>query len=608
MCAINGFNFHNKKFIEQMNIKLIHRGPDDSGILECGSWSLGANRLAIIDLSKAGHQPMQTEDGRFTIIMNGEIYNFNELRKELEQFGEKFFSKSDTEVVLKAYRRWGQESLQRLNGMFSFAIHDSTNDELFIARDRLGIKPLYYYSRDGKFIFSSEIKGILEHAIPRVINRTALNMYFRMLYVPAPYTMFEDIFKLKPGHFIRVKNGDVAIEEYWRIQNKPLITDRSYICEEVKHLLENSVRIQTVSDRPVGVFLSGGVDSTIVTGVMSRYSKHVRTFSVGFTDTPETAKYNNDARIARLTAAHFGTEHHEYTLSARDVEKSLERTAYHMDEPISNHVQSINLLLADAVRQEATVVLGGDGGDELFGGYERYYYSRHIDILRNVPGIQLLHPALATQPGLDRYLYFFTQKENIVKSLLKTGWNDSTATSKHFRENYFKTVDLDFTRQFMRTDIQTWLSDESLMRSDKMSMAASIEHRVPFLDHRLVEFADRIPVRYKLGGKGLRALSVGKGYKGKTILKESMAEYLPKFVLDQSKWGWFSPAAKWLRSDLKTFAQEVLSPTYCDASSDIFDFVAVQKIFEDHVSGESYGLTPLWAVLTFQLWCRQYLS
>ena len=608
-----------------MNAAIAHRGPDDTGVHISSGWSSGANRLAIIDLSSAGHQPMQTEDGRYVIALNGEIYNFQDIRKDLEARGYRFRSRTDTEVVLQAFREWGPNCLSRLNGMFSFAVLDTQTHELFLARDRLGIKPLYYYDDGVRFIFSSEIKAILKHDIPRELDKNAVNLYFRMLYVPAPKTAFVGISKLPPGHFMRITGTQRHIEKYWELGNEPLITDRAYLQDEISRLLHDSVRLQNISDRPVGVFLSGGVDSTIITGIMSRLSDKVRTFSVGFEQTPESEKYNNDATIARQTAAHFGTEHHEYYLNARDIERVLPETIFSMDEPVSNHVQGVNLLLARAVRNEATVVLGGDGADELFGGYERYYYNQIIDTIHRLPrfvrennlvdfmctkfGKENFLRQLRSTAGESRYLSFFAQREELVASFLKPAWNDVAVTPTTYRDLYFSDVNAsDFTRQFMRTDLKSWLPDESLVRSDKMSMAASIEQRVPFLDHRLVELADRIPTSYKVGAKGLHAFSVGKGYRGKRILKEAMAPYLPPFVLNQPKWGWFSPAAKWLRGDLNTFAREVLSPSYCVGTSGMFDFDNINRMFEDHVSGKRYNLPALWSILTFQIWYRRYFE
>lgn len=615
MCAINGFNFKNEELAREMNAATAHRGPDGTRTMVLSGATFGFNRLAIIDLDERAMQPMQSADRRYTIIFNGEIYNYKDLKKEL--VGYPWKTESDTEVILAAVTRWGVGAFPKLNGIFALALWDEEERKLILARDHVGVKPLYYYHKDSTFIFSSEIKAILKHDIPRSINKDALNMYFRMLYVPSPYTMWDNIFKVQPGHYLTVQDGQLEIERYWHIEDLPPIEDRSYVQSEISRLLHDSIKMQTVSDRPVGVFLSGGVDSTIVTGVMSTLSDNVKTFSVGFEETAQSEKYNADAKIAAQTARHFGTVHYEYILSAKDIEQNLARAVYLMDEPISNHIQTVNLLLAQAVSKEVTVVLGGDGGDELFGGYERHYYNRMLDLVQRVPrplrhnvlmeqffgalGKGSAYEKLNLEPGVARYLSFFAQKEDIVCSIIRPTFYDPTVTSARFEELYFKSIShTDFTRQSMRTDLYSWLADESLVRSDKMSMGASVEARVPFLDHRLVELADRVPTKYKIGTKDSR------GYRGKVILKDAMAAYLPQYVLEQPKWGWFSPAAKWVRGELHAYVREVLSPSYCVGTADILNFDAIHRIFDDHVCGKKYALNTIWSVLTFQLWYKQF--
>ncbi|MBI2050358.1 MAG: asparagine synthase (glutamine-hydrolyzing) [Parcubacteria group bacterium] len=618
MCGINGFNFKDDALIQKMNSITKHRGPDASGVFLSDQWSLGHNRLSIIDLSEKGHQPMVSAGKKFVITFNGEIYNFLDIKKELQTKGYSFVSKTDTEVILYAYQEWGPECLQKFNGMFALAILNTESEELFIARDRIGIKPLYYYHKGGQFIFSSEAKAILEHDVDAPLNYDALNIYFRLLYVPSPQTMWQNVFKLEPGHYALVsKAGDVKKACYWEIKNELLLTDKEQAKREVSELMHDSVKKRLMSDRPVGVFLSGGIDSTIIAGIMSNMSDKVNTFSIGFEETEEADKYNNDFLVARRTAEHFKTKHHEYVVSADDVLDTLEKAVYHMDEPISNHIQAVNLLLARHTTEHVKVVLGGDGGDELFGGYERYYYNAIVGTIRRLPGAKLtasilrkssLRDKLDAKPGVDRYLSFFAQKEDTISSFLKSH-NDPSVLPVYMRERFFKTVDVkDFTRQFMRTDIQSWLPDESLLRSDKMSMAHGLEQRVPFLDHQLVELADRIPVAWKLGSKGFGFANVGKHYQGKVILREAMAEYLPDFVRNQPKWGWFSPAAKWLRGSMEPLFREVLSESYCTGTKDLFDFKALQKMLDAHIGKKQYALNTLWSVMTFQMWYRTFME
>jgi len=333
-----------------------------------------------------------------------------------------------------------------------------------------------------------------------------------------------------------------------------------------------------------------------------------------------------DMQVARKTAKHFGTTHHEYLLSANDIAGQLETVAYHMDEPISNHVQAVNLLLAKEVKDQVTIALGGDGGDELFGGYERYYLSGQIDRLQHIKvlydnplakhlfaklGKQTMHEMLKSNPGVDRYLAFFAQKDATINQFLRPAYQRPSITKDVYAAQYFANQsEKGFVRDFMRADVMSWLPDESLARSDKMSMAVGLEERVPFLDHRLVELADQIPVAWKLGKKSpLAMLRPGSApYAGKQILRDAMQEYLPQFVLDQRKWGWFSPAAKWLRGPLKSFAYEVLSPEYNRGTADMFDFAAIRQILDRHIDKSAYALVPLWSIISFQLWYRQYME
>jgi asparagine synthase (glutamine-hydrolysing) len=624
MCGINGFNFTDENLIRSMNDKIRHRGPDDTGFFISRKWSLGHNRLSIIDLSPLGHQPMFNSDKTLAIVFNGEIYNYLEIKEELLKKGYSFVSKTDTEVLLYAFREWGTDCLRRLNGIFSFAILNTVSGEMVLARDHIGVKPLYYYYKDKKFIFSSEAKAILTHQIDCSLNVDALNIYFRLLYIPSPLTIWHNIYKFEPGHFAVVKDGQLTMEKYWHFGDSPLITDKEYIKEEISRLLKESVKMQLMSDRPLGVFLSGGIDSTVITGIMSEYSSRVNTFSIGYETTEETEKYNNDMHIARRTAKHFGAVHHEYILGADDIKANLEKSIYHMDEPISNHVQTVNFLLARFATDYVKVVLGGDGGDELFGGYERYYYNYLIDLYQKIPSLirqniisekifelfnkKQVYQKLNSRVGVNRYLEFFAQKEKTILSFLRPEYNKKEFLPDWLANKHFGQIEKDFTRQFMRTDIKTWLPDESLARSDRMSMAHGLEQRVPFLDYRLVELADRIPIGLKIGSKGLNFISSGHRYQGKIILREAMKKYLPDFVLEQNKWGWFSPAAKWLRGPLRPYIKEILSPSYCRETSQILNFDSINKIYSDHLNKKQYGLNTLWSIITFQLWYRQFVK
>lgn len=601
MCGINGFNFTDEESVRTMNKTIRHRGPDDDGVFVSDGISLGNVRLSIIDLSPAGHMPMATPDGRFTITYNGEIYNFSELRQELEAAGIAFRSHSDTEVVLHLFAREGVACLQKLNGIFAFAIWDNQKKELTVARDRIGVKPLYYWTDSRRFIFSSEIKGLLVHDIPRELDRESLNLYFRFLYVKGPRTMFQGVKKLPPAHFAVISSrGELSVERYWTpATHSTKVLDRVNLSNEIRALFLDAVRRQLISDRPVGVFLSGGLDSSAVLGAMRQsVSGTLKTFSVGFEYTSETEKYNADFKLAEQTARHFGTEHHPLTISGRQMVDCFEDVVYHMDEPVSNHIQGATFLLSKLAKQEVAVVLGGDGGDELFGGYDRYYYAQLLDRVDWLPRflkIGRLKKA-RTSKGIERFLSFMAQKEGVVGEFLRPEYNNVQSASEAYRP-LFDEPSGDFPNDMMRADIQSWLVDESLVRTDKMTMAAGLEERVPILDHRLVELALKIPSKFKLGTRE----------QGKVIFKEAIKDLLPPHILNAKKRGFFSPASKWLRGDMQQFAREVLSPGYTSNTSNILNFNNITTIFDDHLNKRRYGLNTIWSLLTFQVWCGKFL-
>ncbi len=616
MCGINGFTGSpNADVLRRMHAATHHRGPDDDGFLEASGISFAHNRLSIIDLSPAGRQPMSTPDGRLTIIFNGEIYNYRELRLELEKLGRRFATQTDTEVLLQAFAEWGDASLKKLNGMFAFALWNRDREELTLARDPVGVKPLYYTERDERVFFSSEIKALLAAGASQNVDSESLNLYFRFLYVPGPRTMFAGIKKLQPGHLLRARGGKIEIKKYHAITEGPYLSDYKSTVEDLRARLRASVTRQLVSDRPLGVFLSGGIDSTSVLALMrdSVGSNNIKTFSVGYEATEEAEKYNSDAMLARRSAQYFGTEHHELTLSGRDVAACFEKIAWQMDEPVSNHIQPSTYLLAKFAKPDITVALGGDGGDELFGGYDRYWRSAFLDRIRALPA-PLRHPVVLrfietlthrrglaekihTTPGLERFFSFIGQKPDPAARFIRPQFRYADAGEKAFAP-YFNRPWSDWTNQLMAVDAETWLVDESLVRTDKLTMAHALEQRVPLLDLELLDLAYRIPSAWKLNRPS----------QGKRILVDAMRPLLPPHVLSVKKQGFFSPAAKWLRGDLLPLARELLSDTYASGSADLIDLAEARRALEDHVSRRAYGLNPVWAVMTFQAWRREVLG
>ncbi len=617
MCGINGFSFKDEALIQKMNACIKHRGPDQTDFWCADGVSFGHDRLSIIDLSERGRQPMRDAEGRFIIIFNGEIYNFAELKAELQK-KYTFVSESDTEVILYAYREYGPACLDKFNGIFALAIWDTATSELFLARDQMGIKPLYYTINQGKLFFSSEIKSLLAAGVPKSINKEATTFFFNLLYIPEPQTLFEGISKLPAAHYAVWKQGKLQVTRYWQVTNFTNLKNRREAAQQIAAVFDDAVRGQLISDRPVGVFLSGGLDSTAIVGVTKKYSTGpVKTFSVGFDIPEDSNKFNADFVLARKTAAYYATDHHELVVSAKDIKNNLSQIAWHLDQPNFNPTAGAIFLLAQAAKKQVAVVLGGDGADELFGGYPRYYYSRLLSkyqllpqSLRRVFAALLQttgHTALAAKsnlsPDAERVVAFLAQDARGVAQFLKPHYRDSALVAEHFNKRYFKeNKNVDFEKQFMNIDRQSWLVDESLQRTDTMTMAFGLEERVPILDRRLVELAYRIPTAWKIN----ILQSTPRNFQGKTIWREAIMPYLPAHVLNQKKRGWFTPMAKWLRGDLKDVVSEIIAPSNLDEA--LFDRAGVQKMWQDHCSGKRYNLNSIWAVVMWQVWYTEFFK
>lgn len=629
MCAINGFNFKDQGLIGKMNAENRHRGPDGSGVFLDEKISLGHNRLSIIDLSDAASQPMKSADGKLVIVFNGEIYNYRELKEELKG-SYPFRTSSDTEVILAAYAKWGRECVKKFNGIFAFAIWDAAKAELFLARDHAGVKPLYYFYDGKRFIFSSEIKSILAHDVPRVVSKEAFNFYFHLYYVPEPLTMFEGIKKLPAASYAILKDGKLQIGKYWAVTDFSDLRSRDEARQEIRSLFDDSVKRQLISDRPVGVFLSGGMDSTAVLGSVLRAAGKAKTFSVGFDVAEQSDKFNADFLLARRTAAHYGAEHYELMIGANDIGDNLEKIAWHLDEPNFNPTAGAIYLLSKMAKEKVAVVLGGDGGDELFGGYPRYFASGLISAFQRLPFSSVLAALFGKERAeklrlpadASRIVAFLSEKEGNSRGVLAQGLSDPAAIPRHFAERYFTPTPnehvlrasndarlvwglgdaspRDFEKRFMNIDRQSWLVDESLMRSDKMSMAAGLEERVPMLDYRLAELAMRIPTSWKFSLIG----NTAGNFQGKRIWREAIADYLPPHVLLERKRGWFTPMAKWMRGELKDKVGAILE----SAPAEYFDKAGLRAAWEDHLSGKRYNLNMLWAIVMWTLWHKRFME
>lgn len=616
MCGITGFNWQDQDLIGKMNASIAHRGNNDSGIFVDQKISLGHQRLSILDLSQNGHQPMMFEN--LTLVYNGEVYNFQEIRKELISFGYDFKSNSDTEVILKGFHKWGKDLLPKLNGMFALAIWDKNKEELFLARDAIGIKPLFFYQKDNRFIFASEIKAILQYSeIDKTLIPENISFVVKMSGFPGDKTIFRYIRQLPAAHLAILKNNRLFFEEYWKIKDFSDILDRNEIKNSIKNLLTDSVQKQMVSDVPVGVFLSGGIDSSVMTMLAGKFSnKPVKTFSVGFEVKQEhDFKYNADFYLARKTAKHFGTDHHELFLKRGQALEYMNQMAKNMEMPNSMSTAVPSFWLSEHAKREVSVVLGGDGGDELFGGYERYQLSLMVSkwlklpkTLRNIFPAKIaekilqkkdLADRLRMDSKLDRYLSFKLHRDGDAQVLFKNNIFSSEIVDKYIEDNFFTNplpTD-DFEKYFMHVDLKTWLVDHSLLRTDKTTMQFALEERVPILDHRLVELAIKIPTKYKVDFRNT-----------KKIFKDTFRDDLPSFLFNQPKRGWVSPAAKWLREELKDFAYDVLADNFAPGTEEFYDLKIARKMLDEHISTEKYNLHLLWIVISFQLWHKEFIS
>ncbi|MFN0108948.1 MAG: asparagine synthase (glutamine-hydrolyzing) [Blastocatellia bacterium] len=626
MCGICGIVGNVElSVIERMTLSLTHRGPDDGGtkLFPNHKLALGHRRLSIIDLSPSGRQPMSNEDGSVWISFNGEIYNYRELKAGLDPQRHHFASQTDSEVLLHLYEERGAEGFKLLNGMFAFALYDVRLERLFLVRDHLGVKPLYYTQANGQLLFGSEIKAILAAgSYSPEIDWQSAHDFFSFLYVPAPNTIFRGIHALPPAHWLEYDlraRRIVKLERYWNVADwgtRNAISDEMELSSELRRLMSNSVEKQMVADVPLGAFLSGGVDSNIIVGLMAQHSRKVKTFTVLF-DEPEMTYY--DERVeARRVADKFSTEHHELMIDISRPEEMLDLIG-HFDQPFGNTTFFLTYLLSRYTRESVTVALSGAGGDELFGGYPRYRAVQAMKYLRLVPRVaakaalaalslrqddfndRRLHRARALLAGLDndparQYLkwVYYLDEERKAKLFAKT--NNSLA-SHRVLQNHLDGIPAgwDDGNRFSYLDVETFLPDNLLEYSDKMSMAWALELRVPFLDPRVVELAFQIPFSMKLNRAG-----------SKVILRKTFADLIPPENLKAPKKGFNVPLGGWMRTKLDRFFDELLPRDYVRREG-IFDYDYIQQLREEHRRGRRDNAYELFAILIFDAWYRKYL-
>ncbi len=594
MCGINGFNWESAELIEKMNQCISHRGPDARGIYLENGISLGHQRLSIIDLSNNGSQPMVSNTENEVVVFNGEIYNFKSLKAELGFYP--FKSTSDTEVILAAYQKWGKEAFSKFNGMFAFALFDKKKKELLLVRDKAGIKPLYYYFDGKKLIFSSEIKSILVHNISREVSMDSLALYARLLYVPAPYTMFAHVKQILPGHVLTFENGHITDEIFG-------VYGKSNNQKNIKDIIESAVSSQLVSDKSVGIYLSGGIDSTIVLASAAKKHQNIDTFSIGFDVglDEQREKFNADSILAKKTASVFGANHHDIYITIDDCMEVFEKAIYHLDNPVSNATIIPMFLLSKFAKEKVSVVLSGDGGDELFGGYPRYQKSLFLDYLQLVvpeyfdPIVSKFSSKISARTLEARFNEFLMQKD---KELLSV-WPESVImrSPNTLLTPLFDNIEGNsVTDKLMDVDRQSWLIDEALHRSDTMSMAHGLEERVPLLDDTVVRAAKALSIKDKISLRDT-----------KIILKKSFSDVIPDFIMNQPKRGWFSPGAKWLRRpEFESLVKEVFSDGYYSPLNKFINFDKVRNVYEEHKNKTHYHYNSLWPLLTFCVWAKIY--
>jgi asparagine synthase (glutamine-hydrolysing) len=606
--------------LRQMNEVIRHRGPDDDGYFINSQAGLGMRRLSIIDLV-TGDQPVTNEDETIWLVFNGEIYNYKSLHVDLVAKGHRFATKSDTEVIVHAYEEFGDRCPEYFNGMFAFALWDVTRRRLLLARDHVGIKPLYYWVGKDQIVFGSELKSVITHpSVPREIDLWALDQFLTLEYIPTPRTIFKGINKLPAGHRLIYEQGQAQIEQYWDIPERATPTDEGTIIEVLTGLIDDSVKMQLMSDVPLGAFLSGGIDSSTVVASMSRSSNlPVRTFSIGFDDTTY-----NELPYARAVASRYKTQHTEEILEP-DIADLAERLVRHLDEPFGDFSIFPTYLVSEVARREVKVVLSGDGGDELFGGYDtyvaqdmdRYYRYLPSTFRRSIfPALMAQIPPRPAKKGLinktkrfvegaalpsswqhTRWMMFMTQEDKLAlyqpEVLASLDGQDSAAV---LEDHFSRIARRDGLAQQQYVDIKTYLVDDILTKVDRMSMAVSLETRVPLLDYRIVEFAVNLPPQTKL-------------YRGQTkrILKQAMEDRLPYDVLHKPKQGFSIPLKNWLRGPLKPLMMDLLSYERVNGRG-YFNAECVSEWVTEHINGTMNHSHRLWALMVFELWNEQIMD
>lgn len=621
-----------------MRDTLAHRGPDDSGLYIDQEHNVGLahTRLSILDLSSLGHQPMSNDNGSVWMTYNGEVYNFKEIREELEKKGYAFSSNTDTEVLVKAYEEWGIDCVHKFIGMFAFAIWDRNEQKLYLVRDRVGVKPLYYFFRDGILLFASELKALIKHpSFRKEINRSIVPHYLRFGFIQSPYTIFHDTFKLKPGHYLCLHKNRLVEKKYWDIVDfynaDPIEGTEEEIALELENLLVSSFNYRLISDVPVGVFLSGGLDSSIVTALLQHnIGSKLKTFTIGFAESSL-----NEAYWSKNIASYLGTDHTEYYLSVDEAAKIIYSIPEICDEPFGDNSLIPTYLVSKLARKDVTVALSADGGDELFCGYSRYKaYVRLYEKFLRLPKF-LTNSVIKSMTSLnpstvdDFYRTFkavMPEVKEIKDKYIK--WRDMLIESNNgnliemykcnlskwtpeelegiidhkynysFDGAYIDTIESmpnnELLNKVMALDFKTYLPDDILTKVDRATMSVSLEGREPFLDHRLMEFVARVPLKFKY-------------HEGtsKYILRKVLDKYIPRELIERPKQGFVVPLSRWLKGGLQEVVKEYLNEDRLRREG-IFNSEVVSSYIKDFYDGVSMNVNKIWFLLIFQMWKERW--
>jgi asparagine synthase (glutamine-hydrolysing) len=623
MCGIAGIISHNSRVdettLQRMIAPIEYRGPDGDGFkcLDSNKVGLAHRRLSILDTRSIGRQPMNSTCGRYWVTFNGEIYNYLELKKELAAAGYTFKTETDTEVLIYAYALWGKQCLERFIGMFAFALWDADKNELFAARDRLGIKPFYYLVSNDRFYFASEVKSIiavLESSLG--VDETLIDSYMSFGYVPGEDSLHQGIKRLLPGHTLTYKIGEkLKVERYWDLSfSSPLDEGLEGHVEKLDHLLTDSIDLRLRSDVPLGVFLSGGLDSSAVVSLLSPgASSGLKTFSVAY----DLGSEYDETPYAREVSSRFNTDHHETRMTAQQFVDFIPKYIWHMDEPVTEAAAISLYYVSKLARENVVVCLSGEGSDELFAGYDFYAYNLAIEKargllggtgMRTITGLMkkltrsqklLKYFELASLPLEQRYKGISSYEESVKRGLYSSHFSSVTAQGNQrlhsFLGNLFeKSKDWDPLSRMLYFDTNTWLVDDLLIKADRMSMATSIELRVPFLDHRLVEYASKIPSKYKM-----------RGFNPKYVLKKLLQDRLPASIINRKKMGFPTPLETMFRGELYEYAHDTLLSQQA-VGRGYFDRTAVEQLLTDHRAGKAQNHREIWQLVVLEEWHRQF--